>query len=52
MNKKICPKCKSHNIQIYINPITGGGTDVCNECGYQLLVFPEKIKSNKNKKLK
>lgn len=49
MNKKICPKCKSENVQIFIDPITGFGRDVCNECGYELLVFPKKIKSNKTK---
>ena len=45
MKPRVCPKCKSNNVQIKISPGAAFGAPqmwVCNECGFQsYAVFPE-----------
>ena len=44
MNKKFCPKCKSEDVKIDLDPTNVVGTPQnwkCNKCGYSSLLFPE-----------
>ena len=52
MGKRFCPKCKSEEVEIKINPLIKLGSPqgwLCNNCGYSNVIFPEKVKLNKVK---
>lgn len=40
LSKKICPRCKSENVQMVAGGTTG--TWMCEDCGYSGSIFPEK----------
>jgi len=50
---KFCPKCKSRDVNIKIGTSAAYGCPQkwqCNNCGFELLSFPEKVVNIKDKK--
>jgi predicted Zn-ribbon and HTH transcriptional regulator len=55
MNRKFCPKCKSENVEIHWMPSIAYGEPQpwrCKDCGYEGVIFPEKVKTIKKLKKK